>query len=264
MYFFTAPRPVKVSQTARNTTISLHHSQQYTLSLTMTGILNLHKTAAHGLSPKTKTRDEIKHSLRSSKSSLIFQTWNQNKADANTQNLPRPSSSQTADAMWRHTLQSPPNKLRLQLKIKASHRDPERTNSFIRGKKRPCSKKSSALPVFWGTRTHTYTHGISKLAVESNWVTVEFGLTEGRLAEHEIRALYSSLAGERRLTETERKGVRVCVCVCYLWQVREGKAERLEGGRSQHSGCSVRWKGEERLQVNMRERPTRCDLCEQP
>lgn len=65
--------------------------------------------------------------------------------------------------------------------------------------------------------------------MESNWVAVEFSLTERRLAEHEIRALYSSLAGERRLTETERKGVRVCVCVCYLWQVRDGKAERLRG-----------------------------------
>ncbi len=40
-------------------------------------------------------------------------------------------------------------------------------------------------------------------------MTVEFGLTEGRLVEHEIRALYSSLAGERRLTETGRKGVRL-------------------------------------------------------
>lgn len=80
-------------------------------------------------------------------------------------------------------------------------------------------------------RTHTYTHSISKLAVQSNWVTVEFGLTEGRLVEHEIRALYSSLAGERRLTETERKGVRICVCVCYLWQVKEGKAKRLGGSK---------------------------------
>lgn len=152
----------------------------------------------------------------------------------------------TADTMWRHALQSPPNKLRLQLKIKASHRDPERTNSFIRGKKETLFKeKLRSAGLLRHENTHIHTHGISKLAVESNWVTVEFGLTEGRLVEHEIRALYSSLAGERRLTETERKGVRVCVCVCYLWQVREGKAERL-GERKGLSTVAVLSGGKER------------------
>lgn len=54
-------------------------------------------------------------------------------------------------------------------------------------------------------------------------MTVELGLTEGRVVEHEIRALYSSLAGERRLTETGRKGVRL------LSLTGEGRKDRAFG-----------------------------------
>lgn len=231
-----------------------------TLSLTMTDILNLHRS--HGLLNKTKTRDEIKRSLRNNSKSSDFSDQ-KNKTDAYThkicQNLHlHRYKLKRADAT-EDTLQSPQNKLRLQLKIKASQRSWE--NSFIREKKRPCSKKSSALSVFRGTRTHTYTHSISKLAVESNWVTVELGLTEGRVVEHEIRVLYSSLAGERHLTETGRKGVRL---LSLTGEGRKGRAFGRGGVRSQHSGCSVRWKGEERLWVNMRERQTHCDLREHP
>lgn len=64
-------------------------------------------------------------------------------------------------------------------------------------------------------------------------MTAELGLTEGRVVEHEIRVLYSSLAGERRLTETGRKGVRL------LSLTGEGRKDRAFGRGGERGGGKV-------------------------